>query len=110
MASNGAPAIRGMYTHDEEAPGSGFENGIPSFGGENAKADAVAWIERHRHRGSNPEYPHLRHVISHLVDWDQIDTYLVSKLHEHRLKQNPGGRARPVLPDLRGGGVRENET
>ena len=63
-----------------------FPNQVPRF---TEKSEAIEFMKRYCRIGSNPEEPHLRHSISTLTDWDQIEKYLLPKIHEYNTKWPP---------------------
>ncbi|KAJ0403403.1 hypothetical protein P43SY_003974 [Pythium insidiosum] len=81
------PTLRGIFAFEDEetsewrrvvlSEGSG---GLPKFA---TKSECEDFVRRHCWRGSNPEHPHLQHVISTLVDWRQIQDVLLSKMDEY---------------------------
>lgn len=60
-----------------------FPNGVPRF---LSKDEAVAFTREHCETGSNPDDPDLRHNISTLIDWDQIEKHLLPKILEYNAK------------------------
>jgi len=55
----------------------GFENGVPRF---KSKKECIAFIREHHEKGSNPDETHLRHSITTLTDWKQIEKYLLPRI------------------------------
>jgi hypothetical protein len=55
----------------------GFENGVPRF---KSKKECIAFIREHHEKGSNPDEAHLRHSITTLTDWAQIEKYLLPRI------------------------------
>ena len=78
--SGSEPVLRGIFAAEEETLDT-FRNGVPTF---HSKAACKAWMEKHCARGSNPEFPHLQHIFTHLVDWGQISRYLLPKMEAQR--------------------------
>ena len=48
------------------------------------------------HGGSNPEYPHLMHIFTTLISWEQIEKYLIPNIHKARAEPS---FAKPVPRD-----------
>ena len=46
-------------------------------------------METHSQQSSNPDYHHLRHSVTTLIDWEQIEKYLLPKIKEYSTKWNP---------------------
>lgn len=74
------PKWRGIYAFDDEetpewrkALFSGFgnerEGSIPKFA---TKLECEKFVRTICWRGSNPDYPDLQHIVSTLVDWNQV--------------------------------------
>ena len=77
VASSGS-IVRGIYSHEEEDPNSGFASGVPTF---DSKDECMRWCEMYSAAGSNPGFPHLMHIFTHLVDWNQVKAALLPKMH-----------------------------
>ena len=80
-----APSLRGIF-HRSEDPNywlsatASFENNVPRF---TSKQEAVTFMEKMCDVGSNPDEPHLKHSISTLTCWSQIEKYLLPKIREY---------------------------
>lgn len=79
------PAIRNVFRHcDEENDWKEalecFPNKVPRF---KTKQEAAEFAKKHCLRGSNPEYRGLQHSVSTLIDWNQIEKYLLPKIEEY---------------------------
>jgi len=62
---------------------SGFPNGVPRF---ESRAECKKFMEEYNtyNGGSNPEYPHLMHIFTMLVSWDQIEKILLPNINKAR--------------------------
>jgi len=77
--------IRGIYSNANDEV---FKNGVPTF---ETIEECTQWMRENASKGSNPQDPNLRHALTHLIDWDQVKTYLIDKLvKEHRAKPENG--------------------
>jgi hypothetical protein len=81
-------SFRCIYSGDDEPEYwkeaiQSFPNKVPRFSN---KEDAVAFKERYCNIGSNPDEPALRHSVSTLTDWQQIEQHLLSKMNEYDRK------------------------
>lgn len=93
---NNGPAFRGVFQNDEldekynpsywKVATKRFPNGVPRF---LSKADAIKFTTDHCRTGSNPDEPSLRHNITTLIDWDQIERHLIPKIVEYNSKWPP---------------------
>lgn len=74
------PKWRGIYAFDdEETPewrkalflgfGNESDGSIPKFA---TKLECKKFVRTVCWRGSNPDYPDLQHIVSTLVDWNQV--------------------------------------
>ena len=89
------PAFRGVFHRNEveeynpsywKKATQKFPNGVPRF---LSKADAIEFTTEHCRTGSNPDTPNLRHNITTLIDWDQIQKHLIPKIEEYDSKWPP---------------------
>lgn len=77
--------IRGIYSKAEDQV---FKEGVPTF---DTIEECMQWMKENAQNGSNPDDPNLRHSLSHLIDWEQVQKYLVEKLvKKHRAKPENG--------------------
>eukprot|EP01038_Epipyxis_sp_PR26KG_P014521 gene14521-19494_t len=62
-----------------------FPNKVPRF---SSKAEAEDFVRQQSGLQpiSNPDYPNLMHSVTTLVDWPQIEKYLIPKMIEYRMK------------------------
>jgi len=60
-----------------------FPNGCPRF---ESKDDALEFMENYNtyHGGSNPDLPHMMHIFTMLMSWDQIDRILLPAIEKAR--------------------------
>jgi len=70
-----------------------FPNKVPRF---LSKEEAVAFTRQHCDKGSNPDETHLRHSITTLTSWAQIETHLLPRLAKYSNGSLDGKS--PVLP------------
>ena len=87
-------AFRGVFP-DAESPEwneatKQFPNRVPRF---TNKDDAVAFTKAHCRKQSHPDEPGLRHSITTLTEWSQIEKYLLPKVFEYNRKWLP------ILPE-----------
>jgi hypothetical protein len=84
------PEIRGMFgphgdsVHWLNATASNkFPNGVPRF---TTKDEALAFMKDYiaNHGGSNPEHPHLQHIFTMLIGWEQIESILLPNIQKAR--------------------------
>jgi hypothetical protein len=85
------PEIRGLLgTHGDSISWlnavSKFPNGVPRF---NTKEECITFMKEYNalHGGSNPQYPHLQHIFTLVVGWEQITTLLFPAIEKARLEQ-----------------------
>jgi hypothetical protein len=86
--TTGPPEIRGLFGPKGDSLNwlettSKFPNGVPRF---ESKADCLQFMEEYNqyHGGSNPEHPHLQHIFTMLVDWEQIESILLPNIDKAR--------------------------
>lgn len=79
-----APEIRGVFGPKGDSLNwldavSSFPNGVPRF---ESKNECLEFMQRYNkyHGGSNPEYPHLQHIFTMLISWEQIQTILLPNI------------------------------
>ena len=92
-------ALRGIFPEFEgstwsEVASSFLPNQVPRF---KTKEEALKFTEDHIEKDipSNPDEPNLRHSISTLTDWNQIEKYLLPKIYHYR----NGESGTSTLPD-----------
>jgi hypothetical protein len=85
------PEIRGLLGNHGDSISwlntvSRFRNGVPRF---NTKEECMAFMKEYNasHGGSNPQYPHLQHIFTLIVGWEQISTILFPAIEKARLEQ-----------------------
>lgn len=93
------PILRNIFAFEDEDEEwksvlSQFPNRVPRF---DTKEEAIEFTKRHCRRGSNPDYPHLQHSITTLVDWSQVESILLPKIREYDSKWPPRGRDKANL-------------
>ncbi|KAJ8601550.1 hypothetical protein CTAYLR_005230 [Chrysophaeum taylorii] len=91
-----AHEVRGIYAHEDEA----FEylrKGWPKF---ETKAECMAFVRSHcrANPGSNPERPHMTQMITTLVNWEQVEKYLLGARREYD-ERWPARPAAAKIPD-----------
>ena len=82
------PEIRGLFGPKGDSANwleavSRFPNGVPRF---ETKDEALTFIADYtsKHGGSNPKIPHLEHVFTLLVGWEQIESILLPAIDKAR--------------------------
>ena len=89
-----AKRLRGVFPAEEapewDAATRGFPNRVPRFASKDA---AIAFTKAHCTQQSHPDDPTLRHSITTLTEWAQIERYLLPKIAEYQAKWCP------ILPD-----------
>lgn len=62
---------------------SKFPNGVPRF---ETRDECLKFMREYNafHGGSNPEFPHLRHIFTTLISWDQIQRILLPAIEKAR--------------------------
>lgn len=82
------PEIRGIFGPHGDSPNwldatSKFPNGVPRF---NSKDEALGFMTDYirYHGGSNPDHPHLQHIITMLIGWEQIESILLPNIDKAR--------------------------
>ena len=60
-----------------------FPNKVPRF---ESKDDCLEFMREYvrHHGGSNPEFPHLQHIFTTLITWDQIERLLLPNIEKAR--------------------------
>lgn len=86
--------LRGVFPEYENSAWAlamqNFPNQVPRFA---TKAECIEFTRSHMNKSSNPADPGLKHSISTLTDWNQVETYLLPQITHYRSLQND------VLPD-----------
>jgi hypothetical protein len=82
------PEIRGLFGEAGDSPEwtdtvARFPNKIPRF---ETKEECLKFMEEYNkyHGGSNPEYPHMQHIFTMLISWDQIERILIPNMEKAR--------------------------
>lgn len=82
------PEIRGLFGPNGDSLNwldatSQFPNGVPRF---ESKQACSAFMENYvkYHGGSNPDYPHLQHIFTTLIGWEQIEKILLPNMEKAR--------------------------
>jgi hypothetical protein len=82
------PEIRGLFGEKGDSLNwidavSEFPNGVPRF---ETKEEALEFmIHYNKHNGgSNPDYPHLQHIFTMLIGWEQIESILLPNIKKAR--------------------------
>lgn len=60
-----------------------FPNGVPRF---ESRAECLEFMRTYNKEngGSNPDYPHLKHIFTTLITWDQIEEILIPAINKAR--------------------------
>ena len=77
--------LRNIFAYEDEDRDwqevlSAFPTGVPCF---DTKDEAIQFTKKHCQIGSNPDFPNLQHSITTLVNWNQIEKYLLPKIHQY---------------------------
>jgi hypothetical protein len=82
------PEFRGIFGPHGDAPNwldatSQFPNGVPRF---HSKDEALEFMTNYiqHHGGSNPDHPHLQHIVTTLIGWEQIESILLPNIAKAR--------------------------
>lgn len=82
------PEIRGMFGPKGDSDNwldatKDFPNGVPRF---ESKADCLEFMENYvrNNGGSNPDYPHLQHIFTMLISWEQVEKFLLPNIEKAR--------------------------
>ena len=82
------PEIRGLFGNKGDAMNwldatGQFPNGVPRF---NSKQECLDFMVEYNtyNGGSNPEYPHLMHIFTLLISWQQIESILIPNIEKAR--------------------------
>ena len=62
---------------------SKFPNGVPRF---ETRDECLKFMKEYNlyHGGSNPEFPHLQHIFTTLISWDQVERILLPAMAKAR--------------------------
>ena len=110
------PEIRGLLgTHGDSISWlnavSKFPNGVPRF---NTKEECIKFMKEYNtlHGGSNPQHPHLQHIFTLIVGWEQISTLLFPAIEkarqEQQKKQSPSSATTAEATTTRTASTNEN--
>lgn len=80
--------IRNIYAYEDENPSwkaalDAFPNRVPRF---QTKSEAIAFTKQHCTTTSNPDHPQLQHSVTTLINWEQIERYMLPKMIEYDSK------------------------
>ena len=82
------PELRGIFGEYGDSLNwldavSKFPNGVPRF---NSQKECLEFMKNYNiyNGGSNPQYPHLRHIFTTLISWEQIETILLPAIEKAR--------------------------
>jgi len=88
----GEPEIRGLFGSKGDSENwlratSKFPNGVPRF---DSRQDALDFMKNYNktNGGSNPDHPHLKHIFTMLVGWDQIESILLPSINKARKEES----------------------
>ncbi|GAX19757.1 hypothetical protein FisN_37Lh025 [Fistulifera solaris] len=83
-----SPEIRGLFGPKGDSlqwleATSSFPNGVPRFA---SKQECSEFMEQYvkSHGGSNPDFPHLQHIFTTLIGWEQIEKWLLPNMEQAR--------------------------
>ena len=81
-----AHEVRGMYAHEDEAAPY-LRQGWPRF---DTKEECEAFVKKCWRAGSsNPDRPHMTQMITTLVNWTQVERYILGARAEYDLRWPP---------------------
>lgn len=90
------PEFRGIFGEHGDSPSwleatAQFPNGVPRF---NSRDECLEFMHDYlkNHGGSNPEYPHLMHIFTMLISWEQIETILLPEIRKARAEPSSAAR------------------
>jgi hypothetical protein len=96
------PEIRGLLgVHGDSISWlncvSKFPNGVPRF---TSKNDCLSFMKEYNtnHGGSNPQYPHLQHIFTLIVGWEQITSILLPAIEKARQEQRHPNAPLSTIP------------
>lgn len=77
--------IRNIYAYEDESPAwqqvlAPFPNHVPRFVN---KEEAIEFSKKYSGVSTNPDYRQLQHSVTTLIDWTQIEKYLLAKVAEY---------------------------
>ena len=82
------PETRGLFGRKGDSLNwldavSTFPNGVPRF---QSKDEAIEFMKEYNmhNGGSNPDYPHLQHIFTMLIGWEQVETMLLPSIEKAR--------------------------
>lgn len=82
------PEVRGLFGRKGDSLNwldtvSKFPNGVPRF---ESKEEAIEFMKEYisHNGGSNPDYPHLQHIFTMLIGWEQIESILLPNIEKAR--------------------------
>ena len=83
-----AHVVRGIYAREDEAA-TFLRDGIPLF---DTAEQCQAFLEAHcqsTQPPSNPERPHMTQLLTTLVNWGQVESYLLAARREYDARWPP---------------------
>jgi hypothetical protein len=85
---NPPPELRGIFGEKGDSLNwldetSKFPNGVPRF---ESRAECLEFMKNYNtyNGGSNPDIPHLRHIFTTLINWDQVQKTLIPAMEQAR--------------------------
>jgi hypothetical protein len=87
---------------------SRFPNGVPRF---ESKQECIDWVSEYLkyNGGSNPDYPHLQHIFTMLIGWDQIESILIPAMEKARQEPSFAPKVGPDYGTYNGEEQQEQE-
>lgn len=84
----GPPELRGIFGEKGDSANwldemTKFPNGVPRFETQEACMEFMEWYATN-FGGSNPDYPHLMHIFTTLISWEQIENILLPSILKAR--------------------------
>eukprot|EP00934_Nitzschia_sp_Nitz4_P003625 Nitzschia sp. Nitz4//scaffold318_size20451//5902//7917//NITZ4_008647-RA/size20451-processed-gene-0.3-mRNA-1//-1//CDS//3329547555//3615//frame0 len=99
MVAEYPPELRGIFGPKGDSlewldHTSDFPNGVPRF---ETRAECLAFMKDYnsKHGGSNPDFPHLQHIFTTLITWEQIEKILLPAIHKARKEASFAGKVAP---------------
>jgi hypothetical protein len=86
--STPSPEFRGIFGEKGDSSNwldatSKFPNGVPRFETKDECLDFMTQYNTY-HGGSNPDFPHLQHIFTTLITWQQVETILIPNMEKAR--------------------------
>jgi Glycosyl transferase family 90 len=88
IVAGGPPELRGIFGDNGDSANwldemTKFPNGVPRFESGDTCLEFMEWYAIN-FGGSNPDYPHLMHIFTTLISWDQVEHILLPNILKAR--------------------------